>query len=139
MQYPPTQEELLLAIADFIEADVRPQLQDRALSFRCLIAANLARMCVLERRMEEWHDGGELAGLRALLDSSDLPADDPTTRDDRTALLERLNAELAGRIRAGDLEPTQLAATRAHLRRTLKGRLAITNPRFDTDAGWEIS
>lgn len=135
MQYRPTQEELLLAIADFIEADVRPQLADRALAFRCLIAANLARMCVLERRMEEWHDGGELAGLRALLGSSS--DEEPATKDERTAVLERLNAELSRSIRDGDLDATQLQAARTHLRRTLKGRLAITNPRFDADAGWE--
>jgi len=136
MQYRPTQEELLLAIADFIEADVRPQLDDRALAFRCLIAANLARMCVLERRMEEWHDSGELAGLRALLDGS-VPADDPVGKDARRELLERLNRQLATAIRDGELQGAELDAARAHLRQTLEGRLAITNPRFDADAGWE--
>lgn len=135
MQYRPTQEELLLAVADFIERDVRPQLDDKALGFRCLIAANLARMCVLERRMEEWHDDGELRGLRDLLDG--VPDAAPAGKDERRELLEGLNRRLATAIRDGEMH--DLDATRAHLRRTLKGRLAITNPRFDADAGWKAS
>ena len=132
MQYRPTQEELLLAIADFIESDVRPQLDDKALSFRCLIAANLARMCVLERRMEEWHDGVELDALRALLPDA-VPAALPPTKEARAVLLQSLNDELAASIREGDAE---LTSTAAQLRTVLKGRLGVTNPRFDTDAGW---
>ncbi|MCO4773088.1 MAG: hypothetical protein KDA24_23845 [Deltaproteobacteria bacterium] len=132
MQYRPTQEELLLAIADFIEGDVRPQLDDRALSFRCLIAANLARMCVMERRMEEWHDGLELDSLRTILD--DLPAVLPPTKEARRDLLEQLNSRLARDVRKSRVE---MEPTAAHLRTVLKGRLSVTNPRFDADFGWQ--
>jgi hypothetical protein len=132
MQYRPTQEELLLAIADFVEQDVRPQLTDKALSFRCLIAANLARMCVLERRMEEWHDGLELDALRALL-PDDVPVALPPTKEARAELLQDLNDQLAAAIRAGSAD---LGLAAARLRTVLKGRLGVTNPRFDTDVGW---
>lgn len=136
-QYRPTQEELLLAIADFIEGDIRPEVEDKALRFRCLIAANLARMCVLERRMEEWHDGVELDGLRALAGEvpalGDVPDALPTTKEARADLLQSLNDRLAAAIRDGHADPD---AALAHLRRTLKGRLGVTNPRFDTEAGW---
>lgn len=131
MQYRPTQEELLLAVADFIDRDVRPELADRALAFRCLIAANLTRMAVLERRMEEWHDGIELDGMRALLDG--LPSAPPPTKDARRDLLQELNDQLARAIREGDLE---LSDVEGHLRIVLKGRLAVTNPRFDAELGW---
>ena len=137
MQYRPTQEELLMAIADFIEQDVRPQLEDRGLAFRCLIAANLARMCVLERRMEEWHDDRELDGLCAVLEGA--PDVAPAGKDARRDLLEGLNARLAGAIKDGSLDEDRLAAAQAHLRRTLQGRLAITNPRFDADSGWKVT
>jgi|GEM_PF-1728335 len=134
MQYRPTQEELLLAIADFIEQDVRPQLSgDKALSFRCLIAANLARMCVLERRMEEWHDGLELAALSALGVDGAQGDEVPATKEARTDLLQSLNARLSATIADGSADPTAAAAA---LRTVLKGRLGVTNPRFDTEFGW---
>lgn len=141
MQYRPTQEELLMAIADFIESDVRPQLEDRALAFRCLIAANLARMCVLERRMEEWHDDGELGGFRDLAEMMgfDGPTTGPVSKDERRETLDALNTELARAIREDAMTDDQLTAVSKHLKRTLKGRLAITNPRFDADAGWKVS
>jgi hypothetical protein len=132
MQYRPSQEELLLAIAEFIEGDVRKELSDPALSFRCLIAANLARMCVFERRMEEWHDGLELDGVRGLLD--DLPAALPPTKEARADLLGEINARLARALRKGFVSIDDAAP---YLRDVLKGRLAVTNPRFDADFGWE--
>ena len=133
-QYRPTQEELLLAIADFIQSDIRPAIDDKALRFRCLIAANLARMCVLERRMEEWHDGIELDGLRALqADLGDVPDALPATKEARADLLQTLNDRLAAAIRDGDAD---VDTSLNHLRQVLKGRLGVTNPRFDTEAGW---
>ena len=130
MDTAPSLEELLLAVADFVEQDVRPALQDPSLRFRALIAANLARMGVLERRMDEWHDGIELDGLRALL--GDVPTSD--SRDERQDALRAANDRLAAAIRDGG-GPAQVEVA-DHLRRVLAGELAITNPRFDTDHGW---
>ena len=135
MQYRPSMEDLLLAVADFIESDVRPRLDDEAMAFRCLIAANLARMTVLERRMEEWHDGLELDGMRALMPDAGAPADSPAEKDARLALLQGLNQRLADRLKAGGDEAFAGAAA-AHLRTVLAGRLNVTNPRFDADFGW---
>lgn len=130
MDTAPSLEELLLAVADFVEQDVRPALQDPSLRFRALIAANLARMGVLERRMDEWHDGVELDGLRALLGE----VRTGSSGDERREALREANDRLAAAIRSGDGPAPEDVAT--HLRRVLAGELAITNPRFDTDHGW---
>ena len=130
MDTAPSLEELLLAVADFVEQDVRPALQDPSLRFRALIAANLARMGVLERRMDEWHDGVELDGLRSLLGE----VRPGSTRDERREALREANDRLAAAIRDGGGPAQEDVAT--HLRRVLAGELAITNPRFDTDHGW---
>lgn len=130
MDTAPSLEELLLAVADFVEQDVRPALQDPSLRFRALIAANLARMGVLERRMDEWHDGVEIDGLRALLGE----VRTASSGGERREALREANDRLAAAIRDGDGPPQEEVAT--HLRRVLAGEIAITNPRFDTDHGW---
>ena len=135
MQERPTVEELLLAVADFVEGELRPAVADEALAFRALIAANLARMAVLERRLEEWHDGIELDGLRVLLPDAGVPPESPPTKDARRELLEGLNQRLADRLKAGGDEAFTAAAA-THLRRVLAGRLHVSNPRFDADFGW---
>ncbi len=129
MQYKPTPETLLLALAEFLAADVRPALDDRGLSFRVLIAANLARIVAMELACEEGHDAAELTALTALL-GSDL--EDPIARSGRRAAIERLNRELASKIASGEGDAAWLEEVTQALRATLTDRLTVSNPRFST-------
>jgi hypothetical protein len=129
MQYRPSPETLLLALGDFLSQDVRPALQDKALSFRVLIAANLARVVAMELACEEGHDRAELEGLIEVLGVDE---SDPVARSARRALIERLNGELARRIAKGDGDEAWLADVLAMVKRTLKDRLSVSNPRFST-------
>lgn len=124
MQTRPDHPTLLEALASFLLADVAPKLEgDRALQFRALIAANLATVVAGELRTHEARLGAELARLRALLHDAAGPDD--------AATLERLNRELATRLRSGALSADELSAALEHLLATAKETLEVTNPRFD--------
>lgn len=129
MQYRPTPETLLLALGDFLATDVRPAVTDKALNFRVLIAANLARIVAMELACEEGHDVAELTGLIELLGADDV---DPVARSGRRAAIERLNGDLGRKIAAGGGDEAWLAAAGAMIRAALKDRLSVSNPRFST-------
>ena len=65
MRQTPTKEELLAAVADFLETDLRAALTDKALAFRARIAANLLRSVALESAGEDRADRDELATFLA--------------------------------------------------------------------------
>ncbi len=129
MQYKPTAETLLLALGDFLQTDVRPAIEDRGLSFRVLIAANLARIVAMELACEEGHDASELAGLAAVLDE---PTDDPVARSGRRAAIDKLSRRLAEKIAGGEGDEAWLSSVQEQVTRTLRDRLTVSNPRFDT-------
>lgn len=129
MQYRPSPETLLLALGDFLSKDVRPALEDKGLSFRVLIAANLARVVAMELACEEGHDRAELEGLIGLLGVDE---SDPVSRSGRRAAIERLNGELARQIAAGEGDEAWLADVGVMLQKALKDRLSVGNPRFST-------
>ena len=52
MQQRPTKTQLLQAIAKFLVAEAYPSISDKRLSFRMLIAANLANMVSAELESE---------------------------------------------------------------------------------------
>jgi len=129
MQYRPTPETLLLALGDFLAKDVRPAIDDAGLSFRVLIAANLARIVAMELACEEGHDRAELTGLIDVLGADEA---DPVARSARRAAIERLNRELADRIAAGEGDEAWLDDVGVMVRQALKDRLSVSNPRFST-------
>jgi hypothetical protein len=119
MQEKPNKEELLAAISAFLMAELKPVITDARLSFRVLIAANLAQIVANELQKGPLKDAAELARLKQLL--PDLSSND----------LRVLEGELAARLRDGRVD---LKAARAHLRETLRDQLAVNNPFFDTRA-----
>lgn len=135
MQNRPDRIALLLAVARFLEKEVRPALaHDPGLAFRALVAANIAGIAAGETAFEDALLDGELSRLRALL--PDVTVDDASlgrAAGKREAIL-RLNRELARRIRDRSLDREARRGLLAHLQTTLKDELAITNPRFDTNA-----
>jgi hypothetical protein len=119
MQYEPSAEDLLAAMAELLEDELLPALPD-ALKHKCRVAANLAR--ILERQERLGPDAAAREGerLRALLgaDHGDAPA---------------LSARLARRIGEDDDREFQRQAWDA-LVAIARDDLAIAKPGHDA---WE--
>jgi hypothetical protein len=118
MQDLPTAAELVEAVREFLEKDVFPALEGRT-QFHTRVAMNV--LGIVQRELEESGrvDASERARLVALLRRSD--ASD-------ASLLE-LNGELAAGIRDGSLAASREELL-AHLRETLRDKLAIANPKY---------
>jgi len=134
MQDAPAKETLLLALAKFLMTEVRPAVTDSRLSFRLLIAANLAGIVAQECAGEDEQNRAELARLHALF--TDLGADSPAnsalpTRTKEVRAIAEGNALLAKGIADGTLDPKPGGAVFNHVKQTLTEKLAIDNPRFD--------
>lgn len=126
MQDRPDKAALLDAVAEFLMHDVKPYITDPALGFRVLIAANLASVAAREERLEAAHDGAQLDRLRWLL-----PDVDVRELTSEAALLQ-LNVSLADRVRNGGIPENRHADLWSHVTETLREKLAVINPRFDT-------
>jgi Domain of unknown function (DUF6285) len=121
MQYEPSAEDLLAAIAELLEDELLPALPD-ALKHRCRVAANLARILEREERLGPDAAARERERLRALLGEDEGGEGDVD-----------LEAALARRIRADDAPDFQRRAWDA-LVATARDDLAIAKPGHD---GWE--
>ena len=132
MQDRPDKATLMDAVAEFLTEEVRPYIDDRALSFRVLIAANLAGIVAREIRTGEANDAAQLLRLRRLLPDVDIRAVVQDEKGGKKAALEMLNSELTVRLRAGQFDERQREQVWGHVTETLKEKLAVLNPRFDT-------
>jgi Domain of unknown function (DUF6285) len=139
MQERPNKLALLAAIARFLVEDVRPALSDPRLNFRALIAAHLASVVAAELTSDEESVGRDLARLRRFFPESAASPAPGDALSARRALVADLNARLATELREGTpaREPGELAAIAAALRESLREKLAIENPRFDTSPAIE--
>jgi hypothetical protein len=125
MQYQPSAEDLLAAIAELLEDELLPALPD-ALQHRCRVAANLARILERQERLGPEAAARERERLRALLGGED---DDEDGGDGAAGL----SARLARRIRADDDPEFQRRAWDA-LVAIARDDLAIAKPGHDA---WE--
>jgi len=124
MQDRPNVDELLEAVAGFLQDDVLPNTTGR-LSFHARVAGNVVQMLRRELSFEEEHLEREWAGMDRLLGPADRPASLVQTR---VQLVAR-NQVLADRIRAGDAdEPRFRGELFAHLRAVMRDKLAVSNP-----------
>jgi hypothetical protein len=124
MQDRPSVDELLEAVAGFLQNDVMPNTTGR-LNFHARVSGNVIQMLRRELSLEEEHLAREWSGLDSLLGALGRPA---SLAEWRKALVAR-NEELSGRIRAGELDAGELqVATLAHLRTVLRDKLAVSNP-----------
>ena len=114
MQNRPSAAELVGAVRTFLEQDAMPRLEGRY-AFHARVAANA--LAIVERELEAAPGAAaeEHARLQRLLG--------------REGTSEELNRELARRIRAGQIEPTD-AALRAHLWETTLEKVGIDQPRY---------
>ena len=124
MQDRPDKATLLDAVAVFLNEELRPHVEDKALAFPVLIAANLARIVADEVRMEQDNNTAELGRLQALLP-------DINTDGEHPAQIQQLNDALSERIREKAFGPDQVPIVWSHVMQTLREKLAVVNPRFD--------
>ncbi|MGH2634080.1 MAG: DUF6285 domain-containing protein, partial [Tepidiformaceae bacterium] len=124
MQDRPNVDELLEAVAGFLHDDLMPNTTGR-LSFHARVAGNVIQMLRRELALEEDTLDREWAGLDGLLGQVPKPA---RLSDLRAATLGR-NNELVRRIQSGEADGgEQRTRTLAHLRASLRDKLAVSNP-----------
>lgn len=123
MQDHPTSHELLEGIAEFLEGEILPTLDDPRLKFRTRVAMNLLHIIAREITQSEAQLHAESVRLYDLMNVE--PGDN--VRDD----VERLTNELAQRIRVGQADEGAFhAAVFAHVEQTVIEKLQIANPRY---------
>ncbi|HLI28006.1 MAG TPA: DUF6285 domain-containing protein [Chloroflexota bacterium] len=118
MQDRPTLDELLEAVAGFLEQEVLPTLGDARLRFRTLVALNALGIARRELADEARHVAADLHDLARLLGHAP-PAPG-------RAGVEALLRELAARIRAGQAPPDTLPALQQLVRR----KLLVASPNY---------
>jgi Domain of unknown function (DUF6285) len=123
MQYEPSAEELLAAIAELLEDELLPGLPE-ALKHKCRVAANLARILERQERLGPEAAESERRRLAALVDDAGGDA-----AGDAVELARRLSA----RVRADDDPEFQRRAWDA-LVATARDDLAVAKPGHDA---WE--
>jgi len=124
MQDRPNVDELLAAVAGFLQDDVMPNTTGR-LSFHARVAGNVIQMLRRELSSEEDHLEREWKGLDSLVGAQPRPA---SLAESRVALTAR-NDELSKRIREGGADDDAFQARLlAHLRETMRDKLAVSNP-----------
>ena len=123
MQDRPTFAELLDAVCEFLQDEVAPTLADRRARFRALVAINALGILGRELEQELRLVRAEGAALARLLGSAaGLPGDADALR----ARVHELNAELARRIRRGDVPD----GTLEHLLRVGADKLRVASPGY---------
>ena len=128
MQDSPTNTTLLGGVARFLKEEILPNTPDRGRAFRVRIAAHLVASVAREIEGEEAHDTAELRRLAVLLDGA---APEEMGEAARREALAQYNDQLADAIRGGD--PTvDVESARAHVMETLREKLSVNQPRFDT-------
>ena len=126
MQDRPTIAELLHAVQGFLEQDAVPVL-DGTLKFHARVAANLLAIVARELAAEDEQLAAEWLRLDGLLGGSPQPLDATALR----AALQARTTELCERIARGDADAGQFRdAVLAHVRATVREKLAIANPKM---------
>ncbi len=124
MQDRPNVDELLAAVAGFLQDDVMPSTSGRV-SFHARVAANVIQMLRRELSSEEEHLDREWKGLDGLIGFQERPL---SLAESRMALLSR-NEDLSRRIRDGEADdPAFRTQLLGHLREVMRDKLAVSNP-----------
>ncbi len=129
MQDRPTRDELLAAIAGFLEREIMPAVDD-ARRFHLRVALNALAIVRRELASEDADLLAAAASLSALLSP---PGPSPTPAPPHPALLRATvraqTEQLCDRIRCGDADDVPMReAVRAHVRAEVRRKLLVTNP-----------
>jgi hypothetical protein len=124
----PSVRELLDAVRTFLETDVVPALEGPR-QFHARVAANVLAIVARELASEEAVLAAEWRRLATLAGAD--PGALPPGLDALRAAVRDATAALAERIRRGDADQGPFRdATRAHVRATVREKLAVANPRL---------
>jgi hypothetical protein len=124
MQDRPSYDELLGAVERFLEQEIMPNVEGSR-RFHARVAANVLRIVRRELEREEEHLAAEWDGLSQLLGAAERPAGRPALRE---AIRSR-TTELCERIQRGDADEGGFReAVLAHVRRSVRDKLLVTNP-----------
>lgn len=128
MQDRPTALELIDVVREFLEAEVVPALDGRR-RFHARVAANVLAIVGRELAGEEDALRTEWRRLAALGDDPGAPL--PAGAAAARVAIRDATAALADRIRRGEVDAgPEAAAVRAHVRATVREKLAVANPRY---------
>jgi hypothetical protein len=131
MQDRPTIIEMLKAVEQFMDADLMPHLTGSR-QFYTRVATNVLRMVQRELAQEEAQLTAEWASLDELLG----PVQQPATLTEMHAVMHQRNEELCERIRQSDADTgSYQAQVLAHLQRTVRDKLLVSNPGWLGETG----
>jgi len=126
MQDKPSAIELLEALGAFLREDVAPKLEG-SLRFKALVGANVAGIVAREIALGPAQDRAQSERLWTLLGREG----SPPVGADFAALARELSCELTRHICEGDADTGPWRAeVLAHLRQSVKEKLAVDNPRL---------
>jgi hypothetical protein len=114
MQDEPTPEELIKAVAEFLRAEIAPQISGHA-AFKLRVSLNALDLVTRQLVLEQGSDAAEAARLTKLLGEEGKLGD--------------LNRTLADRIAKGEID-LQTPGLADHLWRTTMDKLAVDQPNY---------
>jgi hypothetical protein len=114
MQNEPTPVELINAVAEFLRADIVPQISGHA-AFKLRVSLNALDLVARQLSLQGDSDAAELHGLTMLLGVR--------------GTLAGLNADLAERIAQGDVG-LETPGVKEHLWQTTLAKLAVDQPNY---------
>jgi hypothetical protein len=114
MQDEPTPEELIKAVADFLRAEIAPQIAGH-LAFKLRVSINALDLVTRQFALAQASDAAEAARLGKLLDMQ--------------GTLGELNRALAQRIADGEAD-LQTPGLADHLWQTTMDKLAVDQPNY---------
>ena len=132
MQDHPTSIELIDAVAQFLNTELAPTLNDPRLKFRALVAANVLNIVGRELEMDaeltraEWHRLDALMG-----DDPSTPLRANAPGEDLRQEIDVMTRALCVRIRAGDADDGEFHdAAFAHVEQSVMEKLQVANPKY---------
>ena len=124
MQDRPTSHELISAVAQFLNTELAPTLNDPRQKFRALVAANVLQIVARELQTNDELLRAERERLNALLNEN-------AASENVQADVERMTLTLAQKIRAGDADSGAFHdAVFAHVKQTVIEKLQVANPKY---------
>ena len=114
MQDEPSPEELIKAVADFLRADIAPQISGHT-AFKLRVSINALDLVTRQLKLEQGSDAAETARLSRILGTK--------------GSLDELNKLLADRIAKGELD-LQTPELAEHLWQTTMEKLAVDQPNY---------
>jgi hypothetical protein len=114
MQDEPTPEELIKAVAEFLRAEIAPQITGHT-AFKLRVSLNALDLVTRQLALEQGRDAAEAARLSRLLVAQ--------------GSLTELNRTLADRIAKGEVD-LQTPGLADHLWQTTMDKLAVDQPNY---------